>query len=270
VSGAAPAFLETAIEIVRRAGTLQLEGQAAGFHVDKKGTRDLVTEVDLACERMCREVLGTRFPDHAILAEEQGGAAGSVSSHRWVFDPLDGTTNYAHGVPAFCASLALEVDGEAVVSAVFDPSRDELYTAERGRGAWCNGTPLRVSSTGALIDALLATGFPYDLHRDCAALIETFSAFLGAAQAVRRLGSAALDLCHVAAGRYEGFWERRLWPWDVAAGALIVQEAGGRVSGMDGTPFDAAARHIVASNGLVHEAMLEVIATAERAPNRTV
>jgi myo-inositol-1(or 4)-monophosphatase len=179
-----------------------------------------------------------------------------------VFDPLDGTTNFAHGLPVYCASLALEVEGEAVVGAIYDPSRDELFTAERGGGAWLNGQRLQVSTAATLLDALLVTGFPYDLQRDRDELVTIFDAFLGRAQAVRRLGSAALDLCYVAAGRFDGFWERRLWPWDVAAGALMVSEAGGRVSLMDGGAWDLAAGQALATNGRVHDEMLAIIAEA--------
>ena len=168
----------------------------------------------------------------------------SSSRYRWVFDPLDGTTNYAHGLPIFCSSLALEIDGRTEVGAVYDPTRAELFTAERGAGAFLNGQRLQVSTAGELIDALLVTGFPYDVHKQTADLVTMFAAFLGRARAVRRLGSAALDLCYVAAGRFDGFWEQHLWPWDVAAGALIVTEAGGTVTGMDGTPFDSAAAHL--------------------------
>ena len=257
-----PVFLATATEIVLRAGDIQLAGQASGFRVDKKGTIDLVTEVDLECERMCRAVLAERFPDHDILAEEFGGtAAGQATSrHRWVFDPLDGTTNYAHGLPIYCASLGLEIDGRREVAAVYDPSRKELFTAERGEGAFLNGQRLAVSHTSSLIDSLLVTGFPYDVHKQSGVdLVHLFGRFLGRARAVRRLGSAALDLCYVAAGRFEGFWEQSLKPWDVAAGALVVEEAGGRVTGMDGTPFDAAAGHLIASNDRVHDEILAVI-----------
>ena len=268
-----PLFLATATEIVLRAGDIQLAGQESGFRIDKKGTIDLVTEIDLECERMCRAVLAERFPDHEILAEEFGGAPAGQrpSRYRWIFDPVDGTTNYAHGLPIYCASLGLEIDGRREVGAVYDPSRKELFTAERGEGAYLNGRRLGVSAADRLLDALLVTGFPYDMHQQGGDLIELFGTFLGRARAVRRLGSAALDLCYVAAGRFEAFWEQHLKPWDVAAGALIVEEAGGRVTGMDGSAFDAAAGHLVASNGGVHDAMLGVIREfrIERARNRT-
>ena len=255
------AFLATAIEIVTRAGEIQLERRQSGFRISKKAENDLVTEVDLECERMCRAVLAERFPDHDILAEELGGAmASSVASRwRWVFDPLDGTTNYAHGLPVFCSSLGLEINGRTDIGAIYDPTRRELFTAERGKGAYLNGARVAVSDTEGLRDALLVTGFPYDIQQHAGDLVALFGAFLGRAQAVRRLGSAALDLCYVAAGRFEGFWEQHLKPWDVCAGALIVEEAGGRITGTDGSPFETAAAHLVASNGRVHDAMLTVI-----------
>ena len=229
--------------------------------MDKKGAIDLVTEVDLECERMCRAVLAERFPDHDILAEELGATthARTPSRFRWVFDPLDGTTNYAHGLPIFCSSLGLEIDGRVEVGAIYDPTRRELFTAERGYGARLNGEPLQVSSTADLIDALLVTGFPYYVHQQSGDLVTLFGEFLGRARAVRRLGSAAIDLCYVAAGRLDGFWEQHLKPWDVSAGALMLEEAGGRITGMDGTQFNAGAGHLVASNGHLHEHMLDVI-----------
>ena len=254
-------FLATAVDIVRRAGDIQLERRESGFRITKKGTIDLVTEVDVECERMCRDVIAERFPEHDVLAEEfgTGGSSRPASRWRWVFDPLDGTTNYAHGLPIFCASLGLEVDGRTEVGAVFDPTRQELFTAERGHGAHLNGQPLAVSATPKLLDALLVTGFPYDVHERAGDLVELFGAFLAQARAIRRLGSAALDLCYVAAGRFDAFWEQHLKPWDVAAGALIVEEAGGRMTGMDGSPFNPANAHLIASNGRVHDEMIACV-----------
>ena len=268
-----PVFLATATEIVLRAGDIMLSRRESGFSVNKKGAIDLVTEVDLECERMCRAVIAERFPDHDVLAEELSSGPGEAAkaSYRWVYDPLDGTTNYAHGLPIFCSSLALEIDGRPEVAAIYDPTRKELFTAERGEGAFLNGTPLRVSEAETLLDALIVTGFPYNVHEQAEELVGLFGAFLGEARAVRRLGSAALDLCYVAAGRFEAFWEQHLKPWDVAAGALIVTEAGGRVTGMDGAPFVPAAGHLIASNGRVHDEMLAVIREfrSGRSPKRT-
>jgi myo-inositol-1(or 4)-monophosphatase len=266
-----PRYLATAIEVVTRAGAIQRLRFGSDLRIDKKGAIDLVTEVDVEIEQMCRRLLGQRFPDHDILAEEQGGVATAGRSHRWVFDPLDGTTNFAHGVPIFCASLALEIDGEAVVGAVFDPNRQELFTAERGVGAWLNGAPIRVSSTAAMIDALLVTGFPYDVHTTLDEVIGLFSAFVAKARAIRRLGSAAIDMCWVGAGRMDGFWEQRLQPWDTRAAALLVQEAGGTVTGLDGGVWDPEGGHLLASNGPLHAAMCEVVAQfRDRRPNKTV
>jgi len=254
-----PLFLTTAIEAVVRAGDLQMARFGGAMQIDKKGTIDLVTEVDVAVERMFRELVGHRFPDHHVLAEELGGSATVPPGACWVFDPIDGTTNFAHGVPIFCASLALEFDGIPEVAAVYDPNRKELFTAERGAGAFLNGTPLRVSSAARLVDALLVTGFPYDVHARVDEIVGLFAAFVGQARAVRRLGSAAIDLCWVAAGRMDGFWESDLKAWDLAGGALIVSEAGGRVSALDGGAFTSRSGQVVASNGCIHDAMLDVI-----------
>jgi myo-inositol-1(or 4)-monophosphatase len=259
-----PILRKTAVEAVVRAGEIQLEGLRTGFDVRKKGRIDLVTEVDEACERMFREMIAVRFPDHQVVAEELGGNEPVRARHCWIFDPLDGTNNYAHGLPIFCSSLALEVDGEVVLGAVYDASRKELFTATLGEGAFLNDAPMSVSGCDVLLDSLLVTGFSYGVHERRRSLVDLFEAFLGEAQAVRRLGSAALVLCYVAAGRFEGFWEQHLKPWDTAAGALIVQEAGGRVSGLDGSRFDARHGDVVASNGLVHAEMLQVIAEWRR------
>ncbi|MCX6544286.1 MAG: inositol monophosphatase family protein [Acidobacteria bacterium] len=228
-----------------------------------KGAIDLVTEVDIEVEQMCRRVLGERFPSHAVLAEEEGGhpaATAGTSEYCWIFDPIDGTTNYAHGLPIFCASLALEIRGRVDVAAVYDPTRRELFTAQRGVGAFLNGSRMAVSTPERLLDSVLVTGFPYDIHQNPGDVLGLFGAFVTRARAVRRLGSAALDLCYVAAGRLDGFWEANLHPWDVAAGALLVEEAGGQVRGMDGTPFDARARHVAAAGPALLPRMLEVIA----------
>ena len=254
-----PLFLTTAIEAVVRAGDLQMAQFGGDFKIDKKGTIDLVTEVDMAVERMFRALVAERFPDHQVLAEELGGAALAPAGPCWVFDPIDGTTNFAHGLPIFCSSLALEINGVAEVAAVYDPTRKELFTAERGGGAFLNGAPLRVSSATLLVDAMLVTGFPYDIHSRVDEIIGLFGAFIGQARAVRRLGSAAIDLCYVAAGRLDGFWELDLKPWDIAGGALIVAEAGGRITNMAGEPFTSRGGHVLATNGQLHDAMLGVI-----------
>lgn len=267
-----PLLLTTAVEAVVRAGDMQMAGFGQVHQIGKKGTIDLVTEVDVAVERMFRDLIAERFPEHHILAEEMGGAATPPNGPCWVFDPIDGTTNFAHGLPIFCASLAFEVAGVAEVAAVYDPNRRELFTAERGGGAFLNGKPLQVSSAGSLVDALLVTGFPYDVHARVDEIVGLFAAFVGQARAVRRLGSAAVDLCWVAAGRMDGFWEADLKPWDIAGGALVVAEAGGRVTNMDGSPFNSRGRHVLATNGPLHEAMLAVIASyrLDRAPKRTL
>ena len=254
-----PLYLASAIEAVVRAGKLQMEWFGGDLQIDKKGTIDLVTEVDVAVEHMFRALIAGRFPDHHVLAEEMGGSVTAPSGPCWVFDPIDGTTNYAHGIPIFCASLALEIDGVAEVAAVFDPNRQELFTAERGGGAYLNGRPLHVSAAGSLVDAVLVTGFPYDVHGRVDEIVGLFGAFVGQARAVRRLGSAAIDLCYVAAGRMDGFWESDLKPWDIAGGALIVSEAGGYVTNMDGSPFSSRCGHLLATNARLHDPMLDVI-----------
>jgi myo-inositol-1(or 4)-monophosphatase len=265
-----PLHLTTAIEAVVLAGDLQMERFGGDVRIDKKGAIDLVTDVDVAVERRFRALIAERFPDHQILGEELGGAATPPPGPCWIFDPIDGTSNFAHGLPIFCASLALEIDGVAEVAAVYDPTRKELFTAERGGGAFLNGRPLRVSSAERLIDAMLLTGFPYDVHTRVEEIVGLFAAFIATARAVRRLGSAALDLCYVAAGRVDGFWETDLKAWDIAGGALIVAEAGGRVTNTDGAPFVSRGGHLLATNGHLHDAMLAVIRDHRAKRARTV
>jgi len=262
-----PRFLATAIDIVLRAGTIQMRHFGRDMRIEMKGAIDLVTEVDLEVERMARAILAERFPDHAILAEEMGGdaaARGGTSTYCWLFDPVDGTTNYARGFPVFCASLALEVRGRVEIAAVYDPTRRELFTAERGIGAFLNGRRLAVSSADRLGDAVLVTGFPYNIQDNPGDILGLFGTFIRQTRAVRRLGSAALDLCYVAAGRLDGFWEASLKPWDVAAGALLVEEAGGRVTLMNGDPFASRAGQVVATTTGLMRPILDVIGTFER------
>ncbi len=257
-------MLDFAIETAREAGRVLAErfGRAS-LEVTHKGDIDLVTESDLAAERLIVERISSYYPRHQILAEEAGkveaeaGAGGSA--YKWIVDPLDGTTNYAHGYPCYCVSIALERAGELVLGVIHDPTRDETFAAERGAGATLNGRRIRVSEIQDLNEALLCTGYPYDVRgRDNFA--RNFKNFILHAQGVRRDGSAALDLAYVACGRFDGFWEEGLRPWDVAAGALLIEEAGGRVSRYDDAPYDIYTPPIMASNGLVHEAMMRVLA----------
>lgn len=256
-----PLFLATAVEGALAAGRVHRRYFRQQVKVEKKGPIDLVTAADLEVEREFRALIAARFPTHEVLGEEgdHGGARSGAGSHRWIIDPVDGTTNFAHGLALFCVSIALEIDGAIAVGVVYDPIADELFTAERGHGARLNGQRLRVSEETRLIDALLCTGFPYSIRERRTRQIDTFTAFLGQARAVRRLGSAALDLCYVAAGRFDGFWEEQLHAWDMAAGALIVAEAGGRVTGYDDEPLDLFGHRIIATNGGVHSVVLDVI-----------
>ena len=254
-----PLLLATAVEAVVRAGDLQMAKFGTRLRVDKKGAIDLVTEVDVEVERMFRALVAARFPDHDVLAEEQGSAGARGARYRWVFDPLDGTTNFAHGVPIFCASLALEIDGRAVVAAVYDPNRKELFTAEAGVGSWLNGERLKVSTSKAMLESMVVTGFPYNVHEKADEFVKVFAQVLKTARAIRRLGSAAIDICWVAAGRMDGFWEASLKPWDTRAAALILEEAGGKVTAMDGGAWDPNAGDILATNGLIHDEIIGIL-----------
>lgn len=251
--------LEIARRLAREAGALQKERYETELEVDTKSSAvDLVTEVDRACEALIVDTLGRERPGDAILAEEGGGHDSEGAAWRWIVDPLDGTTNFAHGYPRFCVSIGVEHEGRREVGVVFDPLLEELYHATQGNGAYRNDRPIRVSSERELARGLVATGFAYDRRAADDNNLEYFAAFLRSARALRRDGSAALDLCYVAAGRLEGFWELKLHAWDVAAGALIVEEAGGRVSDLRGGPMPRSGAEVVASNGHVHAGMLDV------------
>jgi myo-inositol-1(or 4)-monophosphatase len=244
---------EAALSAARRAGEVLRAGFGAEHTITYKGEVDLVTEIDEEAERMITEELLGTFPSHGMLAEEGGKLAGEEDA-RWIVDPLDGTTNYAHGLPIFCVSLALERSGEVVLGVVHDPMREETYVAERGGGATLNGEPIKVSDTEELIRALIVTGFPYD-RAEMPEALDLFGRFAATTRGMRRLGSAALDLCYVASGRLDGYYERGIWPWDLAAGSVIVEEAGGELTNYRGDILDLDGREIVASNGRLHSAM---------------
>lgn len=260
-----PAYLSTAIRGALAAGRIHRRYFRQNPEIQKKGRIDLVTAADLEVERVFRALIAEEWPTHAVLGEEGARAApASTARCRWIVDPLDGTTNFAHGLAIYCISIALEVDGRIELGVVFDPMAGELFTAVRGDGARLNGHPIRVSPTSELIDGLLCTGFPYTIQDRRGTQVEVFAAFLENCRAVRRLGSAALDLCYVAAGRFDAFWEEQLHPWDVAAAALIVLEAGGEVTGYGGRPFDLFRGQIVASNGRLHPEVIRVIDSHHR------
>lgn len=227
-----------------------LEGGSA---IRRKGAVDLVTRIDLACEEAIRGVLQRHTPEIPILGEEGGGAVGART--RWIVDPLDGTTNFVHGFPAYAVSIGLQVDGVLEAACIFDPLRQHAYTAERGQGAFCGGRRLRVSETAKLSDALLLTGFAYDRRERAAFYLRFVKLFLEKGRGLRRAGAAALDLAHVACGRADGFWEFGLSPWDVAAGTLLVEEAGGRVTDMALGPLALDAPRLLATNGRIHDEM---------------
>jgi myo-inositol-1(or 4)-monophosphatase len=252
-------YLDIAVQAARAAGQLQRERLWSDFAIDFKGETDLVTEVDRACEELIVGTIRRAFPDHDILAEENDYAS-LQSSHKWIIDPLDGTTNYAHGFPWFGVSIALEMEGEVQVGVVYHPMMDELFTAVRGEGAFLNGRRMTVSRRTPLKQCLLATGFPYDRTWDNENNFKHFMNFQMAARAVRRAGAAALDLAYVAAGRLDGYWECKLKPWDVAAGELLVTEAGGVVTDHGGDAHSVYDHRILASNGLIHGAMVAVLA----------
>lgn len=251
--------LQLAIDLAKRAAKIQLEGLGKIHQIEYKGTINLVTEVDKQCERLIVDGIQRHFPTHDILAEEGTGNR-RPSDWRWIVDPLDGTVNYAHAYPLFCVCIALEHQGTIVLGVVYEPNRNELFVAERGKGATCNGRPIHVSTRSTLIESMLATGFAYGVeHGELAVNLPPWNQFLLRSRAVRRDGVAGTNLCYLACGRFDGFWEHYLKPWDIAAGVLIVEEAGGRVTMFDTRPLDLYGNEILASNGRIHAAMMEVL-----------
>jgi myo-inositol-1(or 4)-monophosphatase len=248
-------FLETTIEIAREAGALLLEYRERGVGFELKGDFDLVTEADRASERLIVQSLSAHYPDHSIVAEEGGGHEAS-SEYRWFVDPVDGTTNFAHGFPAYNVTLALERAGELIAGVIFDPTRPELFAAERGAGAFLNGRPIHVSNVARLEESLVATGFPSQ-KRHQNVNIHFYYQLGMVTHGVRRAGSAALDLAYVACGRLEAFWEIGLKPWDMAAGILIINEAGGVCSDMNGDAVSLYGPHLLTDNGLIHDNILK-------------
>jgi myo-inositol-1(or 4)-monophosphatase len=252
-------FLPAMSAIAREAGALLMQYFQKHIKIEYKGDADLVTAADRASEALIRERIQQQFPGHDVLGEEQG-LNDQGSDYRWYVDPLDGTTNFAHGYPVFCVSMAVERRGpekqaQLIAGVVYDPTRDEMFSAEQGRGAQLNGAAIHVSQAAHLKECLLATGFPsHKRHKN--PNIHFYHQITLRTHGVRRAGSAALDLCNVASGRFDGFWEFNLNPWDTAAGALIVEEAGGKVTRFDGSPFELDSRETLASNGLVHEVLV--------------
>jgi len=252
-------FLSVAVEAARSAGKLLREELGGTRRIHHKGIINIVTEMDQRSEALIIGRLLEAFPDHAVLAEE-GGVTVGRSEYRWHIDPLDGTTNYAHGLPLFAVSIALERAGVVELGVAYDPNLDECFVAERGKGATLNGEPIQVSNCTTLDQSLLVTGFPYDIRTTTETNLPEYATLSLRAQAVRRLGSAVLDLCYVASGRLDAFWELSLGPWDMAAGGLIVLEAGGRVTNVLGGPWRLQGPGVLASNGHIHEAVLEGLA----------
>lgn len=255
-------ILDLAREMARAAGRLQRERLHDPRRIETKSTHiDLVTDVDRACEQLILERLDRARPQDGILSEESGATRDGSSGLCWVIDPLDGTTNYAHGVPHFSVSIGALQDGVRQVGVVYNPMLDEMFWTERGSGAWLNDRRIRVSEAKTLRDSLVATGFAYDVQNNSANNLAQFVAFMMRSQAVRRAGSAALDFAYVACGRFDGFWEQHLAPWDVAAGLLLIEEAGGITSDFHGGPAPSSGSNTVAANPTLHPQMLEVIAT---------
>jgi len=252
-------MLSFAIETARDAGRILME-KYGSVTVSKKGDINLVTEADLASEQLIVERIRSHFPRHAILAEEAGDVVvvSGDNAWKWIIDPLDGTTNFAHGYPCFAVNIALEYQDQMVIGVTYDPTRDEMFAAERGRGTTLNGKPARVSETEELSEALVVTGFPYDF-KSKPDFSRHLTEFLRLARGVRRDGSAALDMAYIACGRFDGFWEEGLNPWDMAAGVILIEEAGGQITGYDNSPFSIYSPPMLATNGLIHAQMAAVL-----------
>jgi myo-inositol-1(or 4)-monophosphatase len=249
-------LLQCAVEAAQTAGTILKEGFGTRFKTEnKEGIHNLVTEYDHKAENAIIELIKSKFPSHTFLAEESGesGVKSILKDEvRWIIDPLDGTVNFAHNIPIFCVSVAAELNGEIVAGAIYQPITDELFTAEKDGGAFLNGTLLKVTETNLLKDSILVTGFPYNVSENPHGCIDHFAQLLKLGLPIRRLGSAAIDLAYVAAGRFDGFWEVRLQPWDVAAGWLLVKEAGGKLTHYDNSTYELGAGTMLATNGKIH------------------
>jgi len=251
-------FLRVAVKACRAAGRIQMKAFGGVQQVEHKGEIDLVTAIDRLSEERILGILTGAFPGHGCLAEERP-PSGRGSEYLWIVDPLDGTTNYSRGFPVFAVSIALAWRGKPIVGAVYNPVLDELFTALSGGGSFLNGSPIAVSTEARLDSAFLATGFPYDIRRSKRNNLDNFTRFATRCLALRRAGAAALDLAYVAAGRFDGFWELKLKPWDTAAGLLLVAEAGGKVTSPSGRAFRLGSRDIIASNGIIHRQMIDVL-----------
>jgi myo-inositol-1(or 4)-monophosphatase len=253
--------LDFAVELAREAGAVLKHYMSREKQIEFKGRANLVTVADKESEALIIRRIRERYPNHAILAEESGASGSKNDSEgKWIIDPLDGTTNFAHQYPFFCVSIGFERAGQILCGAVYDPWRDEMFSGARGVGSFVNGNPLRASDTETLRAAMIMTGFPYGFREKIKTAMAQFEGFLVESQAVRRGGSAALDLCYIALGRVDGFWEMDLHPWDTAAGLVILEEAGGRVTNFSGGAFSVYGKEIVASNSTIHEEMLAVLA----------
>ena len=251
--------LQIAKAAAKKAGRYLIEALPRKHQVSKKGVVDLVTEADRYAEKLIHEIIKGDFPDDSFLAEE-GTRTENKSDLIWLVDPLDGTINYAHRFPVFCVSIALAERGRPQIGCIYNPNLDECFTARRGQGAYLNGESIHVSATAELLDSLLATGFPYDVRESDNDNMNNFITFYKrGAQAVRRAGSAALDLAYTACGRFDGFWEMKLNPWDIGAGILLVKEAGGRVTDFSGGPVDLFKGEVLASNGIIHAKMQQIL-----------